>query len=411
MTNLPPFALTNEQRKALALSPIEEAWDVVQLKDSIFLYFDGDILRKSITVTEKSYKENELNRKTSDERTMLPPLTEKGKPKKLNYTGYQSINPKGTYFRWAGTDGDLQIANYTTQQTYYTSYGSGRTYHTWQEVREWIAGWIADTSKEDYEDLERFKTAERKNVKLKEGDFFTFKIGRREYGFGRILLDVRAVKKSVKAGKLKEPHYGLTRLMAQPLMVKVYKKISDEPVADLAELCRTPAFLAQQIMDNRLFYGEYKIIGNLQLEPQELEFPISIGMIAPNDGEKSIYFQYGMIYLTTPMKAYSAYCDSVRASGVPIGSVTAYRVNSIGPALRVLGDIPAMKRAIETSGTSQTETQVFNAHMSGQPNHHSDLRHPANATAKKAIFEYFGLDANKNYWENYQMFLQTKNQK
>jgi len=192
------FYLTNKQRKYLGLSLIDDNWDIVQLNDNIYLYFEGNVLRKSISISEKFYKEDEFNRITSEERTMLPPLTERGKPQKLNYTGFNSINPEGAYFRWDGGDGHIQIANYTTQHTFYFTYGSDRKYNTWDEMQNWLSEWIGETTEKDIADLEEFRTIPRKNVKLKEGDFFAFKIEHHEYGFGRILMDVRTVKKDVK---------------------------------------------------------------------------------------------------------------------------------------------------------------------------------------------------------------------
>lgn len=170
-----PFSLTNEQRKHLALTPIDKSWELFQLNDKIFLYFDGDIIRKELSFNEKFYWEKELNRLTSDNRTTLPPLTEKGKPKKLNYTGLQSCTPEGSYFKWNGTDGYMTIGNFTSQQTYYTTYGDGNKYQSWGDVQKWISGWMSDTSADDLAEMERFRTAKRSNIKVKEGDFSPLK--------------------------------------------------------------------------------------------------------------------------------------------------------------------------------------------------------------------------------------------
>ena len=39
------FILTNEQRKYLGLNPIEEHWEVMDIKGTLY-YFDGDVIKK-----------------------------------------------------------------------------------------------------------------------------------------------------------------------------------------------------------------------------------------------------------------------------------------------------------------------------------------------------------------------------
>ena len=38
------FILTNEQRKYLGLNPIEDHWEVMDIKGTLY-YFDGDIIK------------------------------------------------------------------------------------------------------------------------------------------------------------------------------------------------------------------------------------------------------------------------------------------------------------------------------------------------------------------------------
>ena len=404
------FSLTNEQRKHLALTLIEETWELVQLNDTIFLYFDDDILRKQIIVKEDYYCEKELNRLTSDSRTILPPLTGKGKPKKLNYTGVDACTPESSYFLWNGKKGDFIVGNHTTQQTYFTTEGSGQKLETWGAVENFVTDWISETTTSDMTEMEQFRTAKRKHQKIKEGDIFVFKIGRREYGFGRVLLDVRELRKDIKSGKISEPHYGLACLMAQPLMVKVYQVISNKNTIDLDELVLQPAFLSQQIMDNRLLYGDYEIVGHRPLLSEDMDFPISINWHVdrsnPNQKEKYVFMQYGLIFLMKPFDEFKAYCEEQKKTGLCIHD--AYSVASIGFSLWVMRDIPSMKQAIQTGTFLETSAYGYSTNPSEKPEKIHDLRHPANAEAKKAVFAFFGLDADKKYSENYDTYCVLK---
>lgn len=96
---------------------IEEHWALVKFDDNIYHYFEGDTIKKEITVSENYYHESELNEKTAENRTMILPKTKRGKIKKFNYTAIQSFSPFGTYFTFSTAQ--VIIANYTTQRTYY----------------------------------------------------------------------------------------------------------------------------------------------------------------------------------------------------------------------------------------------------------------------------------------------------
>lgn len=57
--------------------------------------------------------------------------------------------------------------------------------------------------------INAFKNAKKKNVKYQSEDFFAYKIDRKNYGFGRILLDINELRKS----NLLEKNHGLNLLM------------------------------------------------------------------------------------------------------------------------------------------------------------------------------------------------------
>lgn len=75
---------------------------------------------------------------------------------------------------------------------------------------------------------------------------------RREWCFGRILMDVSKLRKDENFEKNK--NYGLAHLMGKPLIIKVYHKISDNKNVDLKELAECLALLSQPIMDNFLLW-------------------------------------------------------------------------------------------------------------------------------------------------------------
>ena len=376
------FELTNEQRKYLGLIPVEEHWELVKFDNGIYYYFEDDIIRKEIKVSKNYYHESELNEKTAENRTMILPKTKRGKIKKFNYTATQSFSPFGTYFTFS-TDGVI-IANYTTQRTYYSEIFSEKEKISLDNLKKWLDKWMKETTEEDLEEIEEFKNAKRKHCKFNEGDFFAFKISRREWCFGRILLDVSKLKKDENFKKNK--NYGLANLMGKPLIIKVYHKISDNKNIDLKELSKYSALPSQAIMDNIFYYGEAIILGNLPLKPEENDMFISVSESISGIDKNIAYLQYGLIYREIPLSDYEKLIKELK-----IGPQTLRR-EGIGFGIYTY----KLKECIEAKSNSPFWEKYKKHNV-------PDLKNPDHIELKRKIFKAFGLDANKTYEENLKM--------
>ena len=376
------FELTNEQRKYLGLIPVEEYWELVKFDNGIYYYFEDDIIRKEIKVSKNYYHESELNVKTSENRTMILPKTKRGKIKKFNYTATQSFSPFGTYFTFS-TDGVI-IANYTSQRTYYSETFTEKEKISLEDLKKWLDKWMKETTEEDLEEIEEFKNAKRKHCKFNEGDFFAFKISRREWCFGRILMDVSKLRKDENFEKNK--NYGLAHLMGKPLIIKVYHKISDNKNIDLKELSECLALPSQPIMDNIFYYGEAVILGNLPLKPEENDMFISVSESISGIDKNIAYLQYGLIYREIPLSDYEKLIKELK-----IGPQTLRR-EGIGFVI----DTYKLKECIEAKSNSPFWEKYKKHNV-------PDLKNPDHIELKRKIFKAFGLDADKTYEENLKM--------
>ena len=376
------FELTNEQRKYLGLIPVEEHWELVKFDNGIYYYFEDDIIRKEIKVSKNYYHEAELNEKTTENRTMILPKTKRGKIKKFNYTATESFSPFGTYFTFS-IDGVI-IANYTSQRTYYSEIFSEKEKISIDDLKKWLDKWMKETTEEDLKEIEEFKNAKRKHYKFNEGDFFAFKISRREWCFGRILLDVSKLKKDENFKKNK--NYGLANLMGKPLIIKVYHKISDNKNIDLKELSKCLALPSQAIMDNIFYYGEAIILGNLPLKPEENDMFISVSESISGIDKNIAYLQYGLIYREIPLSDYEKLIKELK-----IGAQTLRR-EGIGFVI----DTYKLKECIEAKSNSPFWEKYKKRNV-------PDLKNPDHIELKRKIFKAFGLDADKTYEENLKM--------
>ena len=376
------FELTNEQRKYLGLIPVEEHWELVKFDNGIYYYFEDDTIKKEIKVSKNYYHEAELNEKTAENRTMILPKTKRGKIKKFNYTATQSFSPFGTYFTFS-TNGVI-IANYTTQRTYYSEIFSEKEKISLDNLKKWLDKWMKETTEEDLEEIEEFKNAKRKHCKFNEGDFFAFKISRREWCFGRILIDVSKLRKDENFEKNK--NYGLANLMGKPLIIKVYHKISDNKNIDLKELSKCLALPSQAIMDNIFYYGEAIILGNLPLKPEENDMFISVSESISGIDKNIAYLQYGLIYREIPLSDYEKLIKELK-----IGAQTLRR-EGIGFVI----DTYKLKECIEAKSNSPFWEKYKKRNI-------PDLKNPDHIELKRKIFKAFGLDADKTYEENLKM--------
>lgn len=372
MKTVIPFELTNEQRKYLGLQPVEDSWELVCF-DGKYYYYDGDIIRKQISVDDEgSYKEEELYERTAENRTVLLPKTNRGKPKKMNHTATMSFRPIGGYFSFSR--GGVYISNDTTQITLFHQHDLIEL-----SLQQWLDKWISETTEADLQEIERYKNATRKRVKYREGDFFAFRIGRRKWGFGRIVLNIVERRKwpSFKAKK----NYGLC-LMTTPLYIMVYQKIADTPCIDIEELASCGTLPVQPIADNNIYYGEYPIIGHKPVVDEEWEPVISYGRSIRQDDRDTVYLQYGLIFKETTIDKFDKYLVG------DDGQVNPFRlVEAIGWGIDNYHIIEELIAESETEAARRVLRKT-------------DLRAEVNRSIKQEIFKLFGLDADKSYAEN-----------
>lgn len=375
--------LTNNQRKYFGLEPVMDSWDKVQFKgdtyrpDSI-LYFDGDTIRKYIVSTDKEYKETQYNEQTEN-RELILPKTKKGKPKKLTASVLESKKGIGVYLT-VNTNGDLLIGNYTSQRTFYSRAWEFKQSDS--KIETMIQEFIENSPSDHFKQIEKFRLEKRKNVKYKSGDFFAFKLNRTEYGFGRILFDINKARKK----KMIPENHGLHLIMGPPLLVKLYAFKSESKAVDIESLKNQKSLPSDLMMDNVIFYGDFEIIGNLPLEITEFEFPISYGMRI--DQTPNVFLQWGLIHKELPKNKFNKYVMSENGG---IGNYNPYGYYGVG--FRPKFDSHDIKETIKNNGDFDfTKGDHYKLKW--------DLRNPKNDKIRTEIFKTFGLDPNRNYYEN-----------
>lgn len=367
--------LTNEDRAYLGLTPIESHWERMDFRENILL-FDGNTIRKKISYEKKqygiSYFECDVLVETAENRTLVLPKTAKGKPKKLNYTATTTFTPFGVYFGYH--DKGVIIANFTTQKTFFSADLEGED-NDYKTLQNWLVQWKKEMTEEDCKALEVFKTEKRKHQKYKEGDIFCFKMDKNAYGFGKIVIDVTKRRKTEAFKSQKND--GLRHLMGTALIVQIYHKIAPSPNIDLKELESCKTLPAQAVMDNKIYYDEHKIIGNLPITNADMtDCFLSVSRSISFDNPDYAYLQYGLIYKEIPLEKYQVHAKEhwgeYRSEGIGYGLLT----ETLQECIKASSNAPYWDK------------------------NHNDLRNPKNFKDKKEIFQLFGLDADLDYEGN-----------
>ena len=247
---------------------------------------------------------------------MIAPITAKGKPKRLNGVNIQRCTPYGMYVEFTGgreQRGGVRLANYTTQQTYYSSGFAGVPFMDESGFQAFLDQWIADTSADDLAGIQAFANAKRRRCKYREGDFFRFRYDRRNYGYGRILLDVQQFIKN--GGEF------WNILAGKALCVSIYHIVTKDPDADVADLQKLNSCPSEYMMDNRFYYGEYEVIGNQPLPEayDETDYPVMYGRSISGLDRGTICYCRGKEYREIPLEGNRLPEKNFRNNGVGYG--------------------------------------------------------------------------------------------
>jgi hypothetical protein len=271
--------LTNDERRYFGLDPIGADWERVEIKPGFDVYFDGDVIRKTIPYRMDAemtrYAEYDVNIQTRDRLAVLP-QTAKGTEKKLNYTSVSGVNPSGCSFEM-----NLCHASYPSNVGAYNSRNhrslpitGAKKLRTLEEYRHWLAEYIATCPPDYFEKVERMREGKHKTVKYYNGDIFRFEFDREYYGFGLIIGQVRKLKKENVLPK----NHALRDTMMVPLLVRFYLLRTKQKEPSVSEIASHPMTGMYIMADNGVIWGSYDIVGSKEITESDIDFLVHFGL-------------------------------------------------------------------------------------------------------------------------------------
>jgi hypothetical protein len=375
------FELSNYERKYFGLETIDPNWIKVDLEINSYIYFDNENrIRKLITFKE-GYSEIQFLVGTEN-RAYILPTTNKGKSKKLTLSSLlNGPKPISIGFHYI-LDSFVYIINYDTNQTLISSFYISDKLSS-DKLRGWVEEYIQNSDLEFLKLIENFKNNKRQNIKYKPGDIFSFRIDQSSYGFGQILLNINEVRNEINIYN----NASLGSVFGASVLVRIFCILNNNININIDELSKISTLPSFYLMDNRIFYGEYPIIGNLKLKESDFDFPISIGD-SNNYLDNKVYLNYGFIVKAKDKQ--SCPIEYFKISGYR-NHDSPYRNNSNHSV------IPFKKYEIENCIKYGVTWYWEN---NNYPSVTFDLRNPKLVQLKQSIFNFFNLNSNLSYLEN-----------
>ncbi|MCL2118926.1 MAG: immunity 26/phosphotriesterase HocA family protein [Planctomycetaceae bacterium] len=375
--NIHQDILNNSQRPYFGLNPIDPKWDEVEIKPGYTVFFDGNVIKKVISLFPPpsmewdKYREYDTELPTRDRQFVLP-KTAKGKEKKLNYTSVNAVMPSGVEFHLeiGGLRPSLWVGN--PRNAISLSLSEERIEpKTLEEFRQWRDVYIADSPPDHFEKVDRMRNLSHRTIKYFNGDIFRFEIGRDHYGFGIIIGQILKMQKD---GIIPEERHALNHVMMVPLLVRFYQLKTKDREPAIETITSSPMLPAAIMSDGPVLWGSVDIVGNKQLQADDIDFLMHVGRT--HSGKRdSFCFCWGIGMMVTK-----------KTSDMPKLKDTRY---------------PHGCDFFNNGVDCGVDTSIVLRAMRGEYPHQAwrDICHPDNSFHKEAVFQYLQLPLSISFDE------------
>ena len=399
--------LTNEERRYFALSPIDECMDTVTFYSKTNLwhtdaivYFDQDTIVKVIIgkrriladgrVNYRSYLEYDTSLKTEGRR-LLPPLTSKGRAKKLTLSAITAVDPFGCSLALS-RDGDrcsyMKVQNARARKYFPIGEHERIAKITSDaEFHEFAKYYIATCPDGYFERLQDFKDAKKVTVKYKPGDIFRMELDRTHYCYGIITGEIKKLR---KLPELPKKHSFLS-LMTVPIAVRLYRLITERKDLTACDLADVPLGRMSVCSDNDIIWGRHTIVDSKELTVDDIEFNLICQKIRPEIANftyaaHDMFIRDGLFF---SRDGYGLY--------VEWGFSQAYVASEdIPDSLRdLLSDYISAHSGVSISIDPQNA--IINESYRNYTEHKYDLLNPENRVLKNELFSALGLPADAEF--------------
>ena len=283
--------LSDEERRYLALDPLDPSWETVSvysvtgcLKKRTVLFYEGNTIVKVIyeeysvkddgSYNCRNYSEFDTRLET-DNRTMLLPLTSRGRAKPVTPTNVMAVKPFGCeFFIFLQNEKSYIIVRNlrNNQEVMIGEKDRVRKIMSDEDFHEFMRYYIPTCPDDYFERIAAVRNMEHQTVKFRAGDIFRCQVDRRHYTYGLILGKTREIE---KWKELPEEH-SFRHVMMQPVIVRMYDFMTtdkDMTEKELSGMALRPPDLCS---DCDILWGTHPIVAHKELVPDDIEFQIQL---------------------------------------------------------------------------------------------------------------------------------------
>ncbi len=282
--------LTNEERRYLALEELSADLDVkVYYRKTNFVYtrttafFDKDVIVKTIgeevrlmadgSIRQRIYCESDTRLQTSEGRSKLLPLTDRGKEKAITSGTLDAITPFGCTFTLQFTHDEptgIYLSNLRACRRFPIAINDDAPEIVSEEsFHRFMQGYIETCTDSYFQTLNAFKNAKKVTVKYRTGDIFRMHHDRTHYTYGLIVGQVKEFKAMPEFPR--EGH-SMNCLMTVPILVRMYDLLTERDNLTAKDFEGVPLGRMDICSDNDIIWGTHTITDHKTLCEDDLEF-------------------------------------------------------------------------------------------------------------------------------------------
>ena len=283
--------LTDEERRYFALDPLDPCWETVSmysvtycLKKRTVLFYEGSTIVKVIyeehSVQEdgsykwRSYIELDT-RLATDGRTMLLPLTARGRAKPVTPTNVMAVKPFGcelsVYLQpEKSCITAMNLRNH--QKIAIGEHERVRQILSDADFHAFMQYYIPTCPADYFERISVVRHSGHQTIRFRAGDIFRCQTDRQHYAYGLILGKTREIE---KWDELPEVHT-FRHVMMQPLLVRMYDFVTTDRDMTAAELSGKPLRPPVLCSDCDILWGTHPIVAHKTLVPDDIQFPLQL---------------------------------------------------------------------------------------------------------------------------------------
>ncbi len=283
--------LSDEERRYLALDPVDPSWEKVSvysvtgcLKKRTVLFYEGNTIVKVIyeeysvkddgSYISRSYNEFDTRLET-DNRTMLLPLTSRGRAKPVTPTNVMAVKPFGCEFFIFLQNGKSYIIVRNLRNNQEVMIGEKdrvRKIMSDEDFHEFMRYYIPTCPDDYFERIATVRSMEHQTVKFRAGDIFRCQVDRRHYTYGLILGKTREIEKWKELPEVHSFRY----IMMQPVIVRMYDFVTTDKDMTEKELSGMALCPPELCSDCDILWGTHPIVSHKELVPNDIQFQLQL---------------------------------------------------------------------------------------------------------------------------------------